>query len=180
VYVQVGSTSADLQPDERDPEVELVLSENDYTLKMFPYKFKAVRPQPGHSATRALVNTYTKHVLGLGWPAWHVACVCVICAAQGWGGAYAWRMLRIFLHMQPATAAACTVQLVVLTGCCHLLCRVLLLCCCQVYTVTLHGEQLKTDFRVINTDDKPFEFTTALHTYIEVLDVKKAKVRQMN
>jgi hypothetical protein len=29
--------------------------------------------------------------------------------------------------------------------------------CCvgwQVYTVTLHGEQLKTDFRVINTGDK--------------------------
>jgi glucose-6-phosphate 1-epimerase len=47
----------------------------------------------------------------------------------------------------------------------------------QVYTVTLHGEQLKTDFRVINTGDKPFEFTTALHTYIEVLDVNKAKVR---
>jgi D-hexose-6-phosphate mutarotase len=45
--------------------------------------------------------------------------------------------------------------------------------------VTLHGEQLKTDFRVINTDAKPFEFTTALHTYIEVLDVKKAKVRHM-
>ncbi len=48
--------------------------------------------------------------------------------------------------------------------------------CVQVYTVTLHGEQLKTDFRVINTGDKPFEFTTALHTYIEVLDVNKAKV----
>lgn len=46
----------------------------------------------------------------------------------------------------------------------------------QVYTVTLHGEQLRTDFRVINTGDKPFEFTTALHTYIEVLDVNKAKV----
>lgn len=44
--------------------------------------------------------------------------------------------------------------------------------------MTLHGEQLKTDFRVINTGDKPFEFTTALHTYIEVLDVNKAKVRQ--
>lgn len=40
---QVGSTSADFQPDERDPEVELVLTENDYTLKMWPYKFKAVR-----------------------------------------------------------------------------------------------------------------------------------------
>lgn len=46
----------------------------------------------------------------------------------------------------------------------------------QVYTVTLHGEQLKTDFRVINTGDKPFDFTTALHTYIEVQHVKDAKV----
>jgi D-hexose-6-phosphate mutarotase len=48
----------------------------------------------------------------------------------------------------------------------------------QVYTVTLHGEQLRTDFRVMNTGDKPFEFTTALHTYFEVLHVDKAKVRQ--
>lgn len=40
--LQVGSTSADFQPDERDPEVELVLTENDYTTKMWPYKFKAV------------------------------------------------------------------------------------------------------------------------------------------
>lgn len=38
----------------------------------------------------------------------------------------------------------------------------------QVYTVTLHGEQLRTDFRVINTGDKPFEFTAALHSYFEV------------
>jgi hypothetical protein len=38
----------------------------------------------------------------------------------------------------------------------------------QVYTVTLHGEQLRTDFRVINNDDKPFSFTAALHTYFEV------------
>eukprot|EP00879_Flechtneria_rotunda_P032118 GHRR01035275.1.p1 GENE.GHRR01035275.1~~GHRR01035275.1.p1 ORF type:complete len:238 (+),score=80.98 GHRR01035275.1:77-790(+) len=83
---EVASTSADLQPDERDPEVELVLTENDYTLKMWPHKFKAV------------------------------------------------------------------------------------------YTVTLHGEQLRTDFRVLNTDDKPFEFTAALHTYIEVLHVNDAKV----
>ena len=42
LLLQVASTSADFQPDERDPEVELVLTENDYTLKMWPYKFKAV------------------------------------------------------------------------------------------------------------------------------------------
>ena len=46
-----------------------------------------------------------------------------------------------------------------------------------MYTVTLAGEQLKTDLRILNTDDKPFDFTTALHTYIEVLDISKAKVK---
>lgn len=45
--------------------------------------------------------------------------------------------------------------------------------------MTLHGEQLRTDFRVMNTGDKPFDFTTALHTYFEVLHVDKAKVRLM-
>jgi glucose-6-phosphate 1-epimerase len=45
--LQVASTSADLQADERDPEVELVLTESDYTLKMWPHKFKAVRRQLG-------------------------------------------------------------------------------------------------------------------------------------
>ena len=48
--------------------------------------------------------------------------------------------------------------------------------CLQVYSVTLHGEQLRTDFRVLNTDDKPFEFTAALHSYFEVLHVDQAKV----
>ncbi len=38
--------------------------------------------------------------------------------------------------------------------------------------MTLHGEQLRTEFRVINTGDAPFNFTAALHTYIEVLDIK--------
>ena len=46
-----------------------------------------------------------------------------------------------------------------------------------VYAVTLHGELLRTDLRIINTGDKPFEFTAALHTYIEVLDIKKASVK---
>ena len=41
-----------------------------------------------------------------------------------------------------------------------------------VFSVTLHGEQLRTDLRVINTGDAPFDFTAALHTYIEVLDIK--------
>ena len=43
--------------------------------------------------------------------------------------------------------------------------------------MSLHGEMLRTDLRIINTGDKPFEFTAALHTYIEVLDIKKASVK---
>ena len=46
-----------------------------------------------------------------------------------------------------------------------------------VYTVTLHGEKLRTDLRVLNTGDAPFEFTGALHSYFEVLDVGVAKVK---
>lgn len=46
-----------------------------------------------------------------------------------------------------------------------------------VYAVTLHGELLRTDLRIINTGDKAFDFTAALHTYIEVLDIKKASVK---
>jgi D-hexose-6-phosphate mutarotase len=46
-----------------------------------------------------------------------------------------------------------------------------------VYTVTLHGEKLQTQFTVHNTGGEPFDFTAALHTYIEVLDIKKANVR---
>jgi glucose-6-phosphate 1-epimerase len=38
----IASTSADLQPDEKDPQVELVLTDNDYTRAMWPHKFKAV------------------------------------------------------------------------------------------------------------------------------------------
>ena len=37
---EIGSTSADVQPDEKDPEVELVLKNNAYTEKMWPFKFK--------------------------------------------------------------------------------------------------------------------------------------------
>ena len=37
-----------------------------------------------------------------------------------------------------------------------------------VYSVHLHGEDLQTDLRVINTGDSAFEFTAALHSYFEV------------
>ena len=32
---EISATSADLQPDERDPSVELVLTDNDYTRGMW-------------------------------------------------------------------------------------------------------------------------------------------------
>lgn len=46
-----------------------------------------------------------------------------------------------------------------------------------VYTVTLHGEHLRTAFRVMNTGDQPLSFTGALHGYFEVDHVSKANVR---
>jgi len=83
----LSSSSADLQPDDKHPEVTLLLEESEETLKMWPHKFKAV------------------------------------------------------------------------------------------YSVSLHGEQLRTDFRVFNTCDKPFEFTAAMHSYLEVQDIALAKVQ---
>ncbi|CAD7702986.1 unnamed protein product [Ostreobium quekettii] len=83
----IASTSADYQPDERDPEVELVLSPSTYTEEMYPHPFKVV------------------------------------------------------------------------------------------YSISLHGETLNTDFRVINEGGAPLEFTAALHSYFEVAGIDKAKVR---
>lgn len=45
-----------------------------------------------------------------------------------------------------------------------------------VYSVHLHGENLHTDLRVFNEDGAPFDFTAALHSYFEVLDISQAKV----
>lgn len=83
----VAATSADLQPDDRDPEVEFVLTPSEYSDAMFPHKFRLV------------------------------------------------------------------------------------------YTVTLHGQELRTDYRVVNEGDAPFDFTAALHSYFEVLGVDSARVR---
>jgi glucose-6-phosphate 1-epimerase len=83
---EVAATSADPQPDDRDPEVQLVLTDNEYTRKMFPHAFKVV------------------------------------------------------------------------------------------YSISLHGETLKTDWRVVNTGDSTFSFAAALHTYFEVAGIEKAKV----
>lgn len=84
---EVADTSADPQPDDRDPEVQLVLSDNDYTRAMWPHHFKAV------------------------------------------------------------------------------------------YSVALHGDILRTDMRVLNTGDTTFDFTAALHTYLEVAGIESARVR---
>jgi galactose mutarotase-like enzyme len=42
VLWEVASTSADQQPDDRDPCVEFVLKPSEYSKKMFPFKFKVV------------------------------------------------------------------------------------------------------------------------------------------
>ncbi|KAK9805781.1 hypothetical protein WJX73_009431 [Symbiochloris irregularis] len=84
---EIASTSADLQPDERDPEVELVLTDSDFTRSIWPHPFKAA------------------------------------------------------------------------------------------YSVSLHGDSLRTDLRIINTGDQAFDFTAALHSYFEVLDISKARIR---
>ncbi len=46
--------------------------------------------------------------------------------------------------------------------------------------MTLHGEKLRTDLRVLNTGDAPFSFTGALHSYFEVLDVGVARVKGLS
>lgn len=112
----IASTSADLQPDERDPTVELVLTDNDYTRAMWC----ACAPQ---RCTSPAARRRRRPTGGL-------------------------RARRARPHAFKA-----------------------------VFTVSLHGELLRTDLRVHNTGDASFDFTAALHTYIEVLDIGVAKVR---
>lgn len=83
----ITSTSADLQPDEKDPEVELVLVDNEVTRSMWDFPFRLV------------------------------------------------------------------------------------------YSVSLHGEELRTAYRVVNTGDVSFSFTAALHSYFEVAGIRNARVR---
>jgi glucose-6-phosphate 1-epimerase len=45
-----------------------------------------------------------------------------------------------------------------------------------IYTVGLEEDRLDLEFRVKNTDTKPFDFTTALHTYFAVTDINKCEV----
>jgi glucose-6-phosphate 1-epimerase len=48
------------------------------------------------------------------------------------------------------------------------------------YTVTIEKEFLNTRLEVINTDEKEFEFTTALHTYFGVKSVADVAVKGLN
>lgn len=47
----------------------------------------------------------------------------------------------------------------------------------MVYSISLHGESLRTDMRVLNTGNSKFEFTAALHSYFEVAGITNAKVK---
>lgn len=45
-----------------------------------------------------------------------------------------------------------------------------------VYEVTLRSDRLKVELRVLNTDSKEFDFTTALHSYFGVSDAASPEV----
>ncbi|KAK9864402.1 hypothetical protein WJX84_003376 [Apatococcus fuscideae] len=83
---QISSTSADLQPDERDPEVELVLSSKDRPPIAWPFAFRAV------------------------------------------------------------------------------------------HSISLHGDQLRSDLRIYSLEDHAVSFTAMLHSHIEVVDVSTSRV----
>ncbi|WPT18154.1 hypothetical protein PSENEW3_00006155 [Picochlorum sp. SENEW3] len=83
---EVVGSSADPQPDDRDPEIEIALIDNEYTKKMWPHDFMVA------------------------------------------------------------------------------------------YSISLHGETLKTDMRVLNKGSEAFDFTAALHSYFEVAGVENARV----
>jgi galactose mutarotase-like enzyme len=58
----VGSTSADLQPDERDPSIELVLTPSEYSDAMFPYKFKVVYTVTIHGEELQTIYRWVAHL----------------------------------------------------------------------------------------------------------------------
>eukprot|EP00276_Gloeochaete_wittrockiana_P006724 CAMPEP_0184656668 /NCGR_PEP_ID=MMETSP0308-20130426/16672_1 /TAXON_ID=38269 /ORGANISM="Gloeochaete witrockiana, Strain SAG 46.84" /LENGTH=305 /DNA_ID=CAMNT_0027093897 /DNA_START=163 /DNA_END=1081 /DNA_ORIENTATION=+ len=45
------------------------------------------------------------------------------------------------------------------------------------YTIRLTGAQLNCELKIVNTDDKPFSFTGALHTYLRVSNVADIQIR---
>jgi glucose-6-phosphate 1-epimerase len=44
------------------------------------------------------------------------------------------------------------------------------------YTVRIGGDQLEMSLKVTNTDNAPFEFTAALHTYLQVRDLRHTTI----
>jgi glucose-6-phosphate 1-epimerase len=44
------------------------------------------------------------------------------------------------------------------------------------YTVRIGGKQLEMSLKVTNTDSAPFEFTSALHTYLQVRDLHRTTI----
>lgn len=40
--------------------------------------------------------------------------------------------------------------------------------CVIVFQVILNAKSISTELKITNTDNKPFSFTTALHTYFHV------------
>lgn len=69
----VGSTSADLQPDERDPSVELVLTPSEYSDAMFPYKFKVVYTVTLHGEELQTSYRFAHVLLSLQRPSYSAA-----------------------------------------------------------------------------------------------------------
>ena len=137
---EVASTSADLQPDERDPCVELVLSPSDYSKDMFPYKFK-------------LVYSVTLHGPQLQTDYRCAARVASARPAWPWPDAFPWALHARGLLHRPCVGGVVDMDR---SG---------------------HGRDCARGHRVINEDDKPFDFTAALHSYFEVAGLGNASVR---
>lgn len=48
------------------------------------------------------------------------------------------------------------------------------------YTVSLEKDSLSLSLKILNTDDQPFEFTAALHTYFRVEDIHEVQIAGLN
>ena len=48
------------------------------------------------------------------------------------------------------------------------------------YTVSLEKGSLSLSLKLLNTDDQPFEFTAALHTYFRVDDIREVQIAGLN
>ena len=46
-----------------------------------------------------------------------------------------------------------------------------------VHSISLHGDQLRSDLRIYNVGSQPVSFTAMLHSHIEVVDVATSQVK---